>query len=187
MAAAVLDACVLVPAALRDTLLRTERRRLYTAIWSDDILAELKRTLIGRRLATEVGTERLLATLEREFPTARVERSRYEAFIEVMTNHPKDRHVLAAAFATHARIVVTLNLRDFPSAAAAPLGVTSESPDDFLRSLWSESPQELLTIIRQQAAALRRPEHTLDQVLDNLALHAPQFAALAREALHAAD
>jgi len=52
---AVLDACVIVPAGLRDTLLRlAETPRLFVPKWSDEILAEVRRTLIGssaRRIA----------------------------------------------------------------------------------------------------------------------------------------
>lgn len=44
---AVLDACVLVPAALRDTLLRLAEGRggLYTPKWSAEIFLEVTRTL----------------------------------------------------------------------------------------------------------------------------------------------
>ena len=38
--AAVLDACVLVPIALADTLLRVAEKGLYRPLWSDRILAE---------------------------------------------------------------------------------------------------------------------------------------------------
>ena len=34
-----------------------------------------------------------------------------------MTNHPKDRHVLATAVRTGAQTIVTFNLKDFPEAA----------------------------------------------------------------------
>jgi hypothetical protein len=37
---AVLDACVLVPIALADTLLRVAEKGLYRPLWSDRILAE---------------------------------------------------------------------------------------------------------------------------------------------------
>ena len=39
---AVLDACVLVPIALADTLLRVAEKGLYRPLWSDRILTEGK-------------------------------------------------------------------------------------------------------------------------------------------------
>ena len=53
----------------------------------------------------------------------------------VMTNHPKDRHVLAAAVAGRADTLVTENLKDFPPESAAPLGITVTGQDDFLLGL----------------------------------------------------
>ena len=38
--AVVLDACVLVPVALADTLLRIAERELYRPLWSEQILTE---------------------------------------------------------------------------------------------------------------------------------------------------
>lgn len=43
---AVLDACVLFRAPLRDTLLRAAEKRLYQVYWSDIILEEVSRNLV---------------------------------------------------------------------------------------------------------------------------------------------
>ena len=104
-----------------------------------------------------------------------------------MMNDPKDRHVLAAAFSARATAIGTFNLNDFPASALAPHQIAVQSPDSFLANLWNSNAPLLLDIVRQQSAGLTRPPLSVDQVLDNLALHAPAFAALAREALHAAD
>ena len=51
---AVLDACVLAPAALRDTLLRfAEEPRLYIPRWSEEIISEMVRTFRHPDLAGE--------------------------------------------------------------------------------------------------------------------------------------
>ena len=42
---AVLDACVLVPIALADTLLRVAEKGLYRPLWSDRILAEAQQAI----------------------------------------------------------------------------------------------------------------------------------------------
>jgi len=42
---AFLDACVLVPIALTDTLLRLAEADTYRPLWSDDVLGEVERNL----------------------------------------------------------------------------------------------------------------------------------------------
>lgn len=64
------------------------------------------------------------------FPDARV--TGYESLIPAMTNHPKDRHVLAAAARADAAVIVTANLKDFPAAALEPYQIDAVHPDDFL-------------------------------------------------------
>jgi hypothetical protein len=78
----VLDACVLVPASLRDTLLRCAERRMYLPRWSNEILDELRRTLLEKLGRSPEQFDHLLTELNRHFadasreaiflPTARV-------------------------------------------------------------------------------------------------------------------
>ncbi len=57
--AAVLDASVLYPLPLRDTLLRIAETELYDAHWSQRILDEVVRNLIADGRATETQARRL--------------------------------------------------------------------------------------------------------------------------------
>lgn len=50
---AVLDANVLYPFSLRDTLLRLAELELYTPLWSPRILEEMTRNLVEHRLTAE--------------------------------------------------------------------------------------------------------------------------------------
>jgi predicted nucleic acid-binding protein len=68
----------------------------------------------------EEAVENRLAQMAAYFPDARV--TSYEEMISSMTNHPKDRHVLAAAVAGRADMLVTENLKDFAPAAVATSG-----------------------------------------------------------------
>ena len=45
----VLDACVLFPFSLRDTLLRAAAKDLYQLYWSEQILEEARRNLVASR------------------------------------------------------------------------------------------------------------------------------------------
>ncbi len=91
----VIDACVLANIAVCDVFLRlAEKPRLYLPRWPTEILDET------RRVQSEKlnWPERLVASWRDEvvhsFPDAAVDD--YEHLIERVTNHEKDRHVLAA-------------------------------------------------------------------------------------------
>jgi hypothetical protein len=86
------DACVLVQAAVRDTLLRLFERRLFLARWTDEIIEETVRTLQGKLDRTNELTDRLVNELREHFPDAWVEQG-YRESIPAMTNQSKDRHV----------------------------------------------------------------------------------------------
>ena len=109
----VLDACVLVQAPLRDTLLRlAEEPRFYLPRWSDEIIAEMVRTLQSQFGLASEKTTHLVDELKKHFGDAWV--TNYEPFVSHMTNHPNDRHVLASAVRCGAQVIVTYNKRHFP-------------------------------------------------------------------------
>lgn len=115
---AVLDACVLVPLPVADTLLRlAEPPALYEPRWTDEILAEVTLTLVVRFGKTQENALYREAVMRDFFRDSLVEN--YEPLIEGLTNHPKDRHVLAAAVACRADYLVTFNLKHFPPRSAA--------------------------------------------------------------------
>ena len=87
----VVDTCVLYPAHLRDTVLRLADRGLYRALWSADIVDELRRNLI--ELVDPKAVDRLLAQMAVAFPDAEV--AGYQSLIDGLVCDPKDGHVLA--------------------------------------------------------------------------------------------
>ena len=174
--AVVLDTCVLLPAALRDTLLRTAAIRLYRPLWSNDILDELRRNLRENRGLADEQADRLIMMMRLSFPEACVDG--YHSLISQMTNDSKDRHVLAAAVKAGAQTIVTMNLSDFPKSALAPYDVEAQSPDEFLCNLYDLAPQSVSRIVGEQASDLRKPPMSVDDVVAELAKNAPAFAAL---------
>ncbi len=177
---AVLDACTLFDAALRDTALRAGEAGLFEFRWSEMILDEVRRALLRSGRTTAEQAERLVGAIRDAFPAGRVDG--YEHLIAQMPNHPDDRHVLAAAVAAGARLIVTNNLRHFPVAILRPLRAEALSPDAFLEALFDRRPDTMRRIVARQAAVLRAPPLTVDQVLDRIAQRAPQFAARVRAA-----
>jgi predicted nucleic acid-binding protein len=179
---AVLDACVLICAPVRDTLLRAAALDLYRPQWSEQILNEVTRNLIENAMVSAAQATHLIAELRLAFPEAEV--TGHEYLIASMTNHPKDRHVVAAAVEAGAQIIVTFNRRDFPTTALAPHSVEMQHPDEFLTdNLFRLDPDSFARIVIEQAADLRKPPVTLSDLQTLLETHVPRFATRVRQYL----
>lgn len=177
-----LDANVLYPRPLRDTLLRVAETELYGVYWSERILDEVTRNLVADGRATDEQSRRLTDAMTAAFEGAAVPQDAIDHIEPGMTNEPEDRHVLAAAVAARADAVITLNLKDFPADACEPLGIDVLHPDTLLLHLHALDPAEVCVAIERQAAALRRPPLSLPELLDRLAVTVPRFAATLRKA-----
>ncbi len=169
-----LDACVLVPMPLADTLLRLATGpRLYRPKWSDQIMVEVSRTLqedFSLSVQKAIYREN---EIRRHFPEAWIDG--YEDLIPAMTNHPKDRHVLAAAARAGAKVIVTYNLKDFPLSSLAPYSITAQGPSTFLKTLYGTAPSVVMQTLEAQAAAIGKNMHYL---LSRLRINVPGFVAM---------
>lgn len=181
---AVLDACALYPFSLRDTLLRLAERELYDPRWSAEILEEMRQNLVERYGATDQQANRVVAAMTAAFDGAIVPTGLIEQLIPAMTNHEKDRHVLAAAQACGAEAIITFNLRDFPEDSTAPLGIDAIHPDEFLQTLLAIDPPGVVRALEQQAADLANPPWTFDDLLDALDRAVPNFVQAVRDVGH---
>lgn len=176
---AVLDACVLYPIGLRDTLLNLAEAGCYRVLWTEEILTETSRNIVEDTPGlTAEHLDKTFAAMRRAFPEAMVEG--YEHLVDSMTNHPKDRHVLAAAVAAEADVIVTLNTRHFPRVACDPHGITVQNPDAFLCDTVTAWPELAATVLEAQAGRKQRPAMSTGEMLDRLALHVPQFVAMVK-------
>jgi predicted nucleic acid-binding protein len=165
-----LDANVLYPLTLRDTLLRAGAEGLFQIYWSAEILDEAVRNLVASTTITAEQGGRLRAAMEKAFPEAEV--TGYESLVAGLQNDPKDRHVVAAAVKAGAQVIVTMNLRDF---GALPAGLEAQSPDEFLSNLFDLDPDGLVDLLREQAAALKKPPRSLEEIVRALAKMVPEF------------
>ncbi len=168
----VLDANVLFPFTLRDTLLRAAEAGVYQLYWSETILEEVRRNLVATGTTTEEQSSRLVIVMREAFPDALV--TGYESLIDSMPNDPKDRHVVAAAVKAGAQVIVTSNLKDFRE---LPDGIEAQSPDEFLCNLLDLEPSGIVARLKAQAAGMKRPPVTLEQLLVGLAKTVPEFVS----------
>ena len=147
---AVLDANVLFPTILREILTDLAGAGLYTALWSPRILAEWRHAAarLGPDQDAVAGAE--IALLRTRFPGAEMPDDGIRA-IDLHFPDPADRHVVEAALAGRASLIVTANLRDFPQALMAGMGLRAIHPDAFLLDLFATDPD----MVRMAARAAR--------------------------------
>lgn len=150
---AIIDACVLVQAAVRDTLLRLSERRLFLCKWTDEIINEMVRTLQNKLNRTPEETDYLVNELRTYFPDAWIEEG-YKHLIPVMPNHERDRHVVAAAVKGGCEVIVTYNTRHFPAMALATLDIKAMTPDEYLLGLYFLNPE---IVVHELQRARRSP------------------------------
>jgi predicted nucleic acid-binding protein len=151
-----LDACVLYPTVMREVLIGVAAAGLYQPLWSPRILEEWARAAAKMGPGQEALARGEIAALEARWPGASVSpRAGDEA--RLWLPDPADVHVLAAAIAGSADVLVTLNTRDFPRHTLSEEGLAREVPDLFLRALWADHPAAVAGV----AEAVRREAERL--------------------------
>ena len=157
---AFLDASALYPALLRNILMRLALEDLFRAFWSERVQDEWTGAIFRDRP---------------DLPRAQIERTRrlmdeaiddaivggYEPLIETLAlPDADDRHVLAAAIHCGASVIVTANLRDFPSETLSLHGIEARHPDAFILELFKISPSEVVGALRRLRDGLKNPPMT---------------------------
>ena len=176
---AILDACVLYPATLRNVLLSLAHAGLYHARWTEAIEDEWMRNLLRNRPdLTAQQLRQVQARMNEAIADCRV--THYEPLISGLTlPDAKDRHVLAAAIAGHADAIVTLNLRDFPADTLSRYNLEAQHPDEFVMNQLELREYEALTAIKRMRARLGNPTLGAEEFVDML-----ERQGLVQTALH---
>jgi len=152
---ALLDTCVIYPTVMRQMLLGVAVRGGFTPLWSARIVAEWQRA--AERLGPEGAAQAALEAgwLRRDWPRAEVTWPPALA-ARLWLPDPADIHVLAAAVAGSADVIVTLNARDFPRGVLAEEGLSRADPDAFLLGLWKADPGRVEAAAAEVLAEARR-------------------------------
>lgn len=169
----VLDACVLYPSFLRDLLIRLGLTGLYQPKWSAIIENEWQRNLLADRTdLTQEQVQRTATMMNKAVPDAMI--TGFEPLIDsIALPDVDDRHVVAAAVRSNAEIIVTLNLKDFPTPELDTFGIEALHPDDFIMDLFDLNCALVLSAVSTQRSNLRNPPMSVDDY----------FAALLRQGM----
>jgi predicted nucleic acid-binding protein len=174
--AAVLDACVIVPMPLCDTLLRlAEDPAMYRPLWSETILREAGDALEAKLKLTPEQRKRRICAMTKAWPEATVNiPSDISCSLDGIPDE-RDKHVLAAAICGHANAIVTQNVKHFPQTYIEGFGILCQTPDDFLVHQFYLGPAQVLEKLDAQAIGINksRPE-----IINKLRKMVPKFIAL---------
>lgn len=160
---AVYDACVLYPMILRDLLLRLATSELFSAKWSNQIHEEWIRNVLKNRpdLSREK-LDRVRGLMDQSTLDCIV--NDYEHLISKLNlPDPDDRHVLAVALQSKASIIVTFNLKDFPSNILNEYQIEALHPDDFIQTLAEIDRDKVLYSVCTAISSLKKPPINLDE------------------------
>lgn len=159
----VLDACVLTASIRRHLLLVCAEARLFIPVWSKQIIHETRRAIPKALNASAVPAhaatqhaETVCTLMRAAFPEAEQSLS-YNGHLPDLPD-PDDVHVVALALSAHAKIIVTENLRDFPSRRLAPFGISAINADAFLSDLFARQPHQKKAILDRLQRAIDRAE-----------------------------
>ena len=166
MTVAVLDACILYPPSLRDLLMRVAAVGAYEPRMTDDIHDEwIRHVLADHPEVTPAQLDRTRRLMNQVAANGLV--SGYEKYIPNLSlPDADDRHVLAAAIESNAKVIVTFNLSDFPTARLAVYGVQPLHPDAFLSALLEKEQELFLHAVKTHRVSLKKPPKTQEDYIE---------------------
>jgi hypothetical protein len=179
---AIIDACVLYSAPVRDLVIRLAQGELVRPRWTADIHEEWMRNVLGNN--PHISRERLERTksLMDEAVLDCLVTGYGDLIDSLILPDPDDRHVLAAAIHGGAEVIVTFNLVDFPSDALVKHNIVAVHPDVFLSTLFDSAVDVFCEAARLQRQSLKNPPKTIDEFLNtSQAVGLAQTAARLRD------
>lgn len=140
---------------MREVLLGVAETGAYAPLWSDRILEEWARAAAKLGPEAEAQARGEAALLQAKWPGASVE---WPPSLEdrLWLPDPADIHVLAAAVAGSADVIVTVNASDFPRGILAEEGLSRADPDGFLLGFWQADAARVEAVIMRVRAEARR-------------------------------
>ena len=150
-----LDTCVLYPTVMREMLLGTSKIAGWTPMWSEQILEEWARAARKVGPTGEIQARAEIALLRATWPRSEIS-DVPSLDTRIWLPDLNDRHVLAAAIAGFADLLITLNTRDFPRATLFEEGLDRLDPDTLLVKAHNNSPVQVSGIANEILMEARR-------------------------------
>jgi predicted nucleic acid-binding protein len=182
MARVFVDTNVLFPFSVMDLMLALTEDAVHEVVWSDALLDEWERVIVREQRRSPESAASITAAIREFFGDTRIPEGDYAHLVDDMpSTDPDDRHHIAAAVASRAKVIVTWNRGDFPAEPLAELGLGVLDPDEYLCELIGEVPEEVVATVVRLASEKRQPPLTPSDLADSLGkAGCPTFAARLR-------
>lgn len=182
---AVLDVDVIYSRVLHDLMGRIAGRlRLFDLVWSDELLAEARKSLVDKKGLPDDVAQRWAGYIPQNFPAGRIELAEVPAITDYdsLTTDPEDFHVCALAVVSGAGYLFTHD-RGYLREGLLHRGVEVLAPDEFLARAFDSHARGMLDILELQAStwAGGRPVEDLLAAIERAG--APSLVDKARRSL----
>ena len=166
----VVDACSLFGALSRDTLLSLAEADLFRIRWTEKIVDETEKAL--DRSFSKRGDTSAASNAKKQ--RTRMHKAFEEATVIVEECHmppfeslpdPDDSHVIGAAVACDASMIVTENIKDFPEDVLRPFGLEAKRADSFIADTIDLRPAQSIKALATMRRKYKNPELTAEKLL----------------------
>jgi hypothetical protein len=162
------DANIFFGAFRRTVMMHLAQAGIFRARWTEDIHTEWMTRLKEQRPDLEI--EKLQKTrgyIDSAVPDCLVRN--YRAIAKGLElPDENDRHVLAAAIKAAAQVIVTCNVRDFPSEILKEYEIDAQHPDDFILYQKEENPSLVTEKLRRCRAEFKNPPCSVEEFIQRL-------------------
>ncbi len=171
-----LDADVLVPILSCDFLLTAFDLELYEPVVSTVAIAEVERSLVEDFPHLDpAGLRRRVGQMRDALDDQLVEPGSVDDVPEAINS--KDRHVIAAALAGEASILVTNDQQLRAETETADVDLLAMSADDFATRLWRLMPDDVDEVIRMLVAKRTKRPVTSEELIEAMRATFPTMAS----------
>jgi predicted nucleic acid-binding protein len=165
---ALLDACVLYPNYLRDILIQLALTDLFRAKWTHLIHEEWMRNVLKNRPDLKMAQLEIVRDLMDKSVRDCLVREFEWLIPSLALPDPSDRHILAAAIASEANVIVTFNLKDFPDSVLSKYSIEAKHPDDFIVDIIDLNPLKVMAALETARMRFKNPPKTFDEYMEIL-------------------
>jgi hypothetical protein len=162
------DANIFFASFRRTVMMHLAQAGIFRARWTEDIHREWMSRLKERR--PEIDIEKIQRTrglIDSSVPDCLVRN--YRAIAKGLElPDENDRHVLAAGIKAGAQVIVTCNVRDFPSEILNEYDIEAQHPDDFILYQKEENLTLVIDKLRRCRLEFQSPACSVEEFIQRL-------------------